>query len=268
MAASANVDTPARGDVRGLQHFPCDGGAQTLYIGQFVMQDATGYVVTAASTAACRFLGVARDKIVIASTETDGTTKIQVQTKGEVKATVTSVAATSVGMPVWLTDSNTLQLTPTEIFVGYVTEYVSSNTAWVMLCPDMVPRRVDITLAVPTSAASSTKSSCRHTFRRTTAILAAYVNANTYPDYATSVIDVDKYDLSGTADVAVVNATDIDGKTAKTAIDLTVVTAASANLCDPGDSVVASQTLGATEATASDGVSVTLECVEYGMPNQ
>lgn len=256
---------------RGRQYereYGMDGGAQTLYIGQLLCQDDTGYAVKAASTAAYRFLGVSNEKQVIASTETDGTTKIKVQTKGEAKLTVTSVAVTDVGKPVWITDSGTLQLTPSEVFVGWVTEYVTTNTAWVELAGDYQAPRAYLKFTFPTSAASSTKVSnecyaCQRDFK----ILKATAAALAYPDYATSTMTLTKYDLGTTADKTVVNGVSIDGKTAKQVTDLTLTSTAADLLLTAGDTLRASITLGATEAAASESLGLTVEIEFYGRPN-
>jgi hypothetical protein len=245
-----------------------DKATQTLYIGQMVMLDATGYLVAAADTLGCRFCGVAIDKKAQASAAAaDGTNSIKVQTKGEVQLTVTSVAVTDIGKPVWITDSGACQLTPGEVFVGFVTKYVTTNTAYVEMAGDFQPRRFEVHLFIPESAASDSKYSGMWVATRACKILGARVNAVVYPDYDTSVVDVDKYDIGTTADKEVVTATDIDNKTDKTSIALTLTTTAADLLLAVGDSLYASQTLGANEVNVSEGLSVTVELEEYGRPN-
>jgi hypothetical protein len=264
---SNNAQVLRRGDDQGIRSCAMDGGVQTLYIGQLVMYDATGYLVKAADTAACRFAGISNDKKAQASSVTDGTNEIKVQTKGECVGTFAAVAVTDVGKPVWISDSATMQLTPGEVFVGWVSEHISSTTAWVELAGDFQPRRFDILLSIGTSAASDTIYSAPWVATRACKILGARVNAIVYPDYATSVVDVDKYDIGTTADKEVVAATDIDNKTDKTSIALTLTTTAADLLLAVGDSLYASQTLGATEVNASEGLGVTVELEEYGRPN-
>lgn len=269
MAITANTQIEHRGNL-GMRSYKMDLAKFELFIGQAIALDTTGYAVAAAATASYRFCGISaenQDDQKSAVAAADGTYRVKVFTKGEHKLTVTSVAVTNIGDPVWLTDNGAYQLTPTAMFVGWVTEYVTTNTAWVELAGDFMPRRFHLTLAIPTSAASSTKKSCVHSFVRAAKLTHAYVNATVYPNYATSVVDVDKYKVAASDTDEVVAATDVDAKAAGTPIALTLSATAANLLFAKGDTVMASQTLGSGEVAASDGLSVTLEYEEYGRPN-
>jgi hypothetical protein len=264
---TANKNVPRRG-TQTILKYGMDGAAATLYMGQLVMLDATGFLVKAASTASCAFVGVANDKYAQATTATDGTNKIDVQTEGEARLTVTSVAQTSVGAPVWITDSGACQLTPSEVFVGWVTEYETTNTAWVKLAPPgYQPRRYYLPLVIDTSAASTTSYSPLFTAQQPTAILGCDVNAFTFPNYGTVVFDLDKRDIGTTATVAVVTGIDIDNKTAFIALPQTLTTVAADKLLADGDSIWASITTNSVETTAHVALTATLELAEYGQGN-
>jgi hypothetical protein len=273
MAASANAQVLHEGlSNLGERAYPMDKAAMTLYVGQFICNDTTGYAVAASDTAAYPFLGICsqyQDAQKSAAATSDGDNYVKVFTKGLHRVTVTSVAITDINKPVWLSDDNTLVLTPTNIFVGYVREYVTTSTAYVELDPLNPPPMEIITFSIPASTASGTKVS-NETFApsRDCKIMKAWAAALAYPDYATSVADVDKYNLDDTADKAVVDAIDIDGKTAKQRTALALSGTAANLLLTPGDTLRASATVGATEATASSGLTISVKVQYYGLQNQ
>lgn len=267
---TANVDVAHQGPL-DLQSFPMDNASMTLYKGQLIALDTTGYAVKASDTAGHRFCGVCVRKEntqASAASVADGTNEVQVYTKGRHQLTVTSVAVTDVGAPVWVSDSGTLILTPTEVFAGYVARYVTTNTAFVELHPDNGPPRIQISLAIPTSSASATPKSIPHSFTRNARIMKAQAVAVTYPDYNTSVCDVDRYDLAASDTDEVVAATDIDAKTAGAVTALALTGTAANRLMEAGDSIVASATYGTSESTASLMLAVLIEYIEYGLPNE
>ena len=177
------------------------------------------------------------------------------------------MAITDVGAPVFLSDSGLCILTPTEVFVGYVAAYITTNTCWVKL-GDNPPDRFIVALPIPASTASAGKNSyVVWTAPRSCKVMAAWATALAFPDYATSVIDIDKYDLGTTADKEVVAAADIDGDTAKQITSLTLTSTAADLLLAAGDTLRASATVGATEATPSDGLTAIVELQWYGPAN-
>lgn len=273
MAASANAQVLHKGGIPfAVESFPMDNASMTLYEGAFICNDTTGYAVTGSDTAAYAFLGICAEYQAAqasAAAASDGDNRVKVYTKGVHRVTVTSVAITDVNKPVWLSDDNTLVLTPTNVFVGYVREYVTTNTAFVELDPNNPPPMEIITFSIPTSAASGSKYSAETwTPSRDCKIMKAWASASTYPDYATSVADIDKYDLGTTSTKAVVNAVDIDGKTADQRTALTLTSTAADLLLTPGDTLKASATYGATEAAASVGLCYSVKVQYYGLQNQ
>lgn len=273
MAASANAQVLHEGlSNLGEKDFPMDLAQMTLYEGQCICNDTTGYAVAASDTAAYPFLGICaryQDAQKNAAASADGTNHVAVFTKGLHRMTVTSVAITDVNKPVWLSDDNTLILTPTNVFVGYVREYSTTNKAYVELDPNNPPPMEIITFSMPASAASSTKTSAE-TFApsRDCKVMKAWASASTYPDYATSVADIDKYNLDDTATKAVVNAVSIDGKTADQRTALTLSSTLADLLLTPGDTLKASATYGATEAVVSVGLCYSVKVQYYGLQNQ
>lgn len=266
---TANADIAHKGELR-MEHFPMDNASMTLYKGQLIALDDTGYAVKAAATAGYVFCGVCAKKEntqAAAASAADGTNEVAVYTKGWHRLTVTSVAVTDVGAPCWVSDSGTAILTPTEMFCGYVRRYETTNTAYVEIgLPG--PARKQVTLAIPTSSASATPKSTPHTFTRPAKIMRASVNAVTYPNYNTSVCDVDKYKQAASDTDEVVAATDIDNKTAGAKTALTLTSTAANLLMADGDSIMASATYGTAETTASSMLAVTIEYIEYGLPNE
>jgi len=264
---TANKNIKRRSSATILK-YGMDGAAATLYMGQLVMLDATGYLVAAASTEACKFVGVANDKYAQATTAGDGTNKINIQADGEALLTVTSVAVTSIGAPVWITDSGACQLTPSEVFVGWVTEYSASNTAWVRLAGvGYTPRRIYKDLRIDPSSASGTFYSSMLTFTQPTQLLAAKVNGVVFPNYGTVVFDLDKRDIGSTSTKAIVTGIDIDNKTAFIALAQTLTTTAADKLFATGDSLWASITTNSVQTTAHSALTCTVELLEYGLGN-
>lgn len=267
---TANVDVAHKGNLQ-KEHFPMDNASMTLYKGQFVGLDTTGYAVKAADTAGNVFVGICAEKEntqASAASAADGTNEVAVYTKGWHRVTVTAVAITDVGAPCWISDSGTCILTPTNMFAGYVRRYETTNTAFVEIGVDNGPERKFATLAIPTSSASATPKSVPFTFMRPARIMKATANAVTYPNYNTSVIDLDKYDETASTTAEVVAATDIDARAAGSPLALTLTSTAANRLFDANDSLVASATYGTSETTASSMLGIVIEYIEYGLPNE
>jgi hypothetical protein len=131
-AATADVHI-FRKDASTIQH-PV-AASSTIYAGSFVCADADGYAIAAADTTAYKFLGIAEDQ-VDNSAGADAAKNVLIHTgkgAGEMfKCTVTGVAITDVGRPVFITDSQTLSCINGQVPVGHVVKYDSSNTAWVV----------------------------------------------------------------------------------------------------------------------------------------
>jgi len=123
MALSANTIRPLGWG--NVTQYPVKA-SQTIYEGSAVGITA-GYA--RALTAGDIFVGFAAGKVVEA-TAGDGGAVIQVLKAGIVDVTITSVAVTDVGKPVYASDDGTFSLTQgASSLIGTVQKYVTTNTA-------------------------------------------------------------------------------------------------------------------------------------------
>ncbi len=134
--AAQSADVNRTESKRGETSAAMDGGAQTIYKGSLVMNDATGYAVSGADTASCVFRGVALEKKVIASTETDGTTSIRLSRIGcwEFAFGAGSLAVTDIGTAVFITTDNEVDVagtTTNDVACGVIVGRVDADTALV-----------------------------------------------------------------------------------------------------------------------------------------
>ena len=133
-ALAADVNRQARsGDIVAR---PMDGAAQTIYKGSLTCNDTTGYAVPGADTASFIFLGVAREKKTIATTETDGTTNIRTERRGLHRFAfgAGNAAVTDVGTEVCITDDNTVDkagTTTNDIKCGKIAIVESATVVWI-----------------------------------------------------------------------------------------------------------------------------------------
>ena len=257
-----------------IQSVPLDKAIQTIYMGTMVCHDTTGYCVSGADTVGYVLAGVAAEKVQIDVANTsDGDHEIRVWRGGVHRFITAGAAVTDVGKPVWLTDDQTVQLTPGNVFVGTVVRYISATAIDVDITPAVergtVRKSVQIPL-VTLTAASTTYKVGGFIAKRAAQIMGAKVAAVVAPDYATSTLAIDNYDLSGTAARNVLEAAnyDLEGLTALQSADLTLSSSTPANLLmAEGDFINATVAIGATEADAGEGIAITLEIEEYGVPN-
>lgn len=134
--AAQTADVNRTESKRGEHSCKMDGGAQTIYKNSHVMNDASGYLVSGADTAGCVYRGVALEKKVIASTETDGTTECRVSRIGcwPFAFGAGSLAVTDIGTAVFITDDNTVDVigtTTNDVPCGMIVGRVDADTALV-----------------------------------------------------------------------------------------------------------------------------------------
>lgn len=118
----------------GKQHsLPIDGGATyAIFKGGALAYDTSGYIRPGANTAGFRFAGFALENVTTTATSSDGAHTVLAAQQGVAVLTISGVAVTDVGRPVWLSDDTTGTLTATNVGpIGTVFEYLSSNTALV-----------------------------------------------------------------------------------------------------------------------------------------
>lgn len=103
----------------------------TIYKGALVAVDATGYAVPAVGTAV-RVVGVAYE--TVANTGASGSVTVRVWRSGTFQFNASGMAVTNIGAKVYVTDDNTVQLSPTStIQVGVITEFISATSVRVAL---------------------------------------------------------------------------------------------------------------------------------------
>ena len=249
----------------------CDGGAQVIYGGVMACYDDSGYVVEASDTAAYVFAGVSREKVEITATETDGVIKAKLQRDGIHRFIVASVAVTDVGKPCWVSDDQTVSLTPTNVYVGTVAAYVDSTHCDVDIEPGVKlgSRRKTITvpLGPPLLVENITYKHMVYAPNRSCKIWRAKY-ANVVAVESNGTIAVNNQDNVSTARNVLAAATySVSGITALTAVDLTLSSTAANLLMDEDDVLTVTLVAGSPLTTAGEGLSLTLEIEEFGLPN-
>ena len=100
---------------------------QYIYRGSLVGLTPSGYLKV--FEPGDRFVGVAYEECDASSDTTDGTSTCEVYTDGDFEFTLSGAAVTDVGKPAFATADDTLALTGhPDAFVGYIVNYLSSNT--------------------------------------------------------------------------------------------------------------------------------------------
>ena len=239
-------------------------GIDIVYRGTLVCRNTAGYLVAGQDTADFRFAGVALEK-KDNSAGANGDLKVRVERTGLFRFATSGMAITDVGKRVYITDDQTVTLTPGHVFCGVIAVFESATVVWIDIGPAVQAGMGD-KLAV--SGAEHTVQDLNvftHMFTcptgRKATVLAAKVVAMVKPVYATDeVLNLYKYDLSGTAEKALLASAnfDLDTLTAKQAADLTL-TATVADLdMDPGDALYFAVNCTGAETTVGD-IGVTAE---------
>lgn len=121
-----------------------------IYAGSLVCLNATGYAVPAADTAGFRCVGVAKEYIDNTG-GADGDQVIQVWESGEFQFDAAGMARTDVGLPVFVSDDQTVAKSTTNaIGCGMITEFVSATSVWIDIATNS--RRTAATQASVASA--------------------------------------------------------------------------------------------------------------------
>lgn len=120
----------------------------------------------------------------VASQTSDGDAYVQVRTRGRVELTITGVAVTDIGAPVFASDGNAFTLTQsTNSHIGRVARFVGTNTAIVAFDATRAGRGLIVPLTDSSGGTASdtlaaiTGSYVEATIENTVASLAAKVNA-------------------------------------------------------------------------------------------
>lgn len=246
-----------------LLQLPC--GVDIVYRGGMVCLNTSGYAVAAQDTASFRFAGVAYEK-KDNSSGSAGDEDVRVYRSGLHKFAGTGFAITDVGKRVYVSDDQTVTLTPGNVFAGVIADYESATAVWVDIGPAVEAGNGDkITVSANVRTVADTTvyglAFVCPAGRKAT-VLAAKVVAMVKPVYATDeLLNLYNYDLSATSEEAVLETADydLDGLTAKQAADLTLQSTTPANLdMDPGDALYVAVACTGAETTAGD-IGVTFE---------
>ena len=238
-------------------------GIDIVYRGTLVCLNTAGYLVAGQDTADFRFAGVALEK-KDNSAGANGDLSVRVERSGLFRFAASGMAITDVGKRAYISDDQTVTLTPGHVFCGVIALFESATVVWIDIGPAAQAGMGD-KLAASGGLHTAVGNLFFHIFtcpaNRKATVLAAKLVALVKPDYATDeVFNLYKYDLSGTSEkqlLATANF-DIDSLTAKQATDLTL-TATVADLdMDPGDALYGAANCTGTETTAGD-IGVTAE---------
>ena len=261
-ALTANLTTRRKEGT--VLSYPC--AVDIVYRGSLVTIDSTGYLQPLLNEANEAFAGVASEK-VDNSAGAAGDKSCQVYTEGVFYFAGTGFAQTDVGTLAFGTDDQTVSLTPSNVCVGRIVEFVSSTEIG-----------VDITgfahggsnymyisgMVIQSTAASTTYETTLYVGIAGADI---FVIAGSYclqvvPNYATSTLALENYDSSATADdnLLTTATVDLEDDTAQTAVALALTATTADRVISSGDQIHATVVIGATEVTAGKGLGITLLC--------
>lgn len=121
-----------------------------IYDNTLVFANASGYADDDTASGVNKFVGVScEDKN---NTGANGAMSVEVVREGEFKLTGSGFAQTSVGKKVYATDNYTLTLDASAsgaVYIGVITEYVSSTVVWVAIDEHATAPTADFTITVP-----------------------------------------------------------------------------------------------------------------------
>lgn len=103
-----------------------------LFVGTFACHDAEGYIVPGANTLGLRLAGLV-DKYALGGAA-DGAVNVRLRRRGQALMTAAGLTQADVGKPVFLSDNQTVTLTPTNVFAGFLAA-IDSAEAWVDFAP-------------------------------------------------------------------------------------------------------------------------------------
>lgn len=138
------TDTPRSYELGDINELPVIA-TDIIYEGAAVGDNGSGYARPL--TSGDPFRGFAEQR-ADNSSGAAGDINVRVKRKGLVQLTVTSVAITDVGRPVYATDDNTFALAGIGTRIGYVERYVDTNTAVVAFDADDVEETYVLSIPV------------------------------------------------------------------------------------------------------------------------
>lgn len=231
---------------RGGDLVAVEMGVDIVYRGGMVIRSADGYCDAAADTVDVDFEGVAFEK-KDNSGGSNGDIKVRVYKSGIFSFAYTSGAITDVGKNVYVSDDQTVTLTPGHVWCGRIVEFVSTTEVMVDIEPacrnsSSTLRTVSGTITTGTNlTVHSLIYTCPQGMQAT--IIAAQWVALIVPVYGTScLLNLFKYDLSGTSLETAQEVADITmhSTTQYLSVDLGLETTAPTNLdLEDGDQIIA-----------------------------
>ncbi len=121
------ADTPRKYELGNINELPVKASTK-IYEGAAVGDDGAGYM--RGLVAGDQFRGFAQRQADNSATATDGYINVKVITEGKVQLTITGIAITDVGKPVYASADGTFTLTAgSNSLIGSVHRYVAANTA-------------------------------------------------------------------------------------------------------------------------------------------
>ena len=230
-----------------------------LYGGAFVCLNGSGYAVAAANTKGYTMRGAARAR-ADNSAGANGAINVETWAGEAVEAVGSGLTIADVGKMAYIVDDQTITLTPGFVQAGKIVKVESATKCFVDPRTADRPRQLEsMTLEL---TAASTDYVLSFTASRKLFIHTAYVAAETKPDYASATLAVSRHDASGDTDDNVLSAANFDLESlaaAKEGEELTLSTTLANRQLDPGDTINVTISIGATEATAGEGITVTFE---------
>lgn len=121
-----------------------------IYDNTLVFANSSGFADDDTASGANKFVGIAAEEKNNAGA--NGLVSLEVQREGEFKLTGSGFAQTSVGKKVYATDNYTLTLDASAsgaVYIGVITEYVSSTVVWVLIDPHATAPTADFTITIP-----------------------------------------------------------------------------------------------------------------------
>jgi hypothetical protein len=244
--------------------------AVTLYKGSAVMANSSGYAIPGADTENCRFLGVSETEVA-GESSSDGDYKVRCRRSGVFAfAAGSTFGRNHVGLPVCLSDDNTVKLpweTTNRVYCGVLVDYDSSY-AYVMIDEAFSGR---IQERVVNANLQSTTASTTHKVDayvcpagRAAVLLAAKYGWSAAPSYASATLDLKRY--TGGTGTAAITQIDINGA-ASPAVNRTADATVTGTLANKtlaaGDKLTMEIAIGATETTKGNNINVSAVVLEY-----
>lgn len=121
-----------------------------IYDNTLVFVNASGYADDDTASGVNKFVGISNNDID--NTGANGAKSVEVLRDGEFKLVGAGFAQTSVGKKVYATDNYTLTLDASAanaVYVGVITEYVSSTVVWVQIDPHATAPTSDFAITIP-----------------------------------------------------------------------------------------------------------------------